>query len=78
MLQSHGSAVDLHRAATDYFGIFHSWMDKQADFVIRGRESSRLAANAVIPEFRYRSTGFFRLLYDTDFILNPENQSSPQ
>ena len=62
--------ADLHEKAMGYFRIFNAWMTKQAEFVSTNSESKRLAANALIPEYNYRSRDFRSSLSNTKYILN--------
>ena len=61
---------ELHDSATSYFRILSAWLAEDLGFLSDGLESSRLAANAMIPEVTYRSVDFRQRLSDTKFILN--------
>ena len=61
---------ELHDSATAYFRILSAWLAEDLGFLSDGLESSRLAANAMIPEVSYRQVDFRQRLSDTKFILN--------
>ena len=73
LLRPHESVADLHTAATEFFLVFNEWMTKQAQFASTNSESSRLAGNALIPEFGYRYRDFRNRLYGAELILNLNN-----